>query len=168
MQKGLAFRCIWSGSVAVLECQAHSEILPRRLHSRDGASVVRRKSAANRRRISMPKSMKKRPSGRKTPSAVSKKSPAKSKPTSPRKEHSATKQSRAIAMLRLDAGATIPGLMKATGWQPHSVRGFLAGVVRKKLKLKLRSTMVDGLRVYRIGHDNGVEASGKRPKRRAA
>ena len=41
-------------------------------------------------------------------------------------------------------------MMQATGWQQHSVRGFLAGVVRKKLKLKLDSNKVDGNRVYRI------------------
>ena len=103
----------------------------------------------------MPKSMKKRPSGRKIPSAISKKSPAKSKPTSPRKGQ--TKQSRAIAMLRSDAGATIPGLMKATGWQPHSVRGFLAGVIRKRLGLKLELSKVDGCRMYWIVGGGGAE-----------
>jgi hypothetical protein len=40
--------------------------------------------------------------------------------------------------------------MKATGWQQHSVRGFLAGVVRKRLKLKLGSKRIDGTRVYQI------------------
>ena len=105
----------------------------------------------------MPKSMKKRPSGRKTLSVVSMKSPAKRKPTSPRKQHSETKKSRAIAMLRSDAGATIPGLMKATGWQPHSVRGFLAGVIRKRLGLKLESSKVDGCRTYRIVGGGGAE-----------
>jgi hypothetical protein len=53
-------------------------------------------------------------------------------------------------MLRSDVGATIPSLMKATGWQQHSVRGFLAGVVRKRLKLNLDSTIVEGVRVYRV------------------
>ena len=41
-------------------------------------------------------------------------------------------------------------MMKATGWQQHSVRGFLAGVVRKRLKLKLGSKKAEGERIYRI------------------
>jgi hypothetical protein len=53
-------------------------------------------------------------------------------------------------MLQSQKGATIPAMMKATGWQQHSVRGFLAGVVRKRLKLKLDSKRVDGERVYRV------------------
>jgi hypothetical protein len=39
--------------------------------------------------------------------------------------------------------------MQATGWQQHSVRGFLAGVVRKKLQRELTSQIVDGARIYR-------------------
>jgi hypothetical protein len=105
----------------------------------------------------MPKSMKKRPTGRKATIRVSKKPPAKRKPTSPAKAHSETKQSRAIAMLRSDAGATVLGLMEATGWQQHSVRGFLAGVVRKRLRHKLESSKVDGCRVYRIVGGGGAE-----------
>jgi hypothetical protein len=53
-------------------------------------------------------------------------------------------------MLRSPSGATIGAMMKTTGWQQHSVRGFLAGVVRKRLKLKLGSKTVDGHRVYRV------------------
>jgi hypothetical protein len=41
-------------------------------------------------------------------------------------------------------------VMKVTGWQQHSVRGFLAGVVRKRLGLTLESTKVEGTRIYRI------------------
>jgi hypothetical protein len=78
-----------------------------------------------------------------------------------------SKQSRVIAMLRSPDGITISALMEATGWQPHSVRGFLAGMVRKKLRLKLNSTKVDGVRVYRIDHGTQAAAIG-RHKRRAA
>lgn len=64
------------------------------------------------------------------------------KPASPKRSatasskstaRSATKHDRIIAMLRASAGATIASLVIATEWQQHSVRGFLAGVVRKKL-----------------------------------
>src|SRR5258708_17667136 len=61
-----------------------------------------------------------------------------------------TKHARILAMLRTPAGATIAAIMTATEWQPHSVRGFLAGVVRKKLGLNLVSEQSDKGRVYRI------------------
>jgi hypothetical protein len=71
-----------------------------------------------------------------------------------------SKQSRVIALLQSPTGATVAAMMKATGWQPHSVRGFLAGVVRKRLKLKLGSAKVDGQRVYQIaGADRGKGAT---------
>jgi hypothetical protein len=66
------------------------------------------------------------------------------------KAASDSKQARVIAMLQSPAGATIASMMKTTGWQQHSVRGFLAGVVRKRLKLKLGSKKIDGNRVYQI------------------
>jgi hypothetical protein len=61
-----------------------------------------------------------------------------------------SKQDMVLALLGRSEGSTIDAIMKATGWQPHSVRGFLAGVVRKKLALTLVSEKTDGVRVYRI------------------
>ncbi|MEO6783222.1 MAG: DUF3489 domain-containing protein [Bradyrhizobium sp.] len=61
-----------------------------------------------------------------------------------------TKHARIIAMLRKPAGATIAAIMAVTGWQQHSVRGFLAGVVRKNLGLNLLSDQTDKGRIYRI------------------
>ena len=57
-------------------------------------------------------------------------------------------------------------MMKATDWQQHSVRGFLAGVVRKRLKLKLSSKKVDGNRVYQIARGDGGKSVPRQSKRR--
>src|SRR6266699_5200052 len=75
----------------------------------------------------------------------SRRRPAPSKPAA----RPATKHARIIAMLRTPTGATIASIVTATEWQQHSVRGFLAGVVRKKLGLNLVSEQTDKGRVYR-------------------
>jgi hypothetical protein len=62
-----------------------------------------------------------------------------------------SKQDKIVALLQRPKGATLDVLVKETQWQKHSVRGFLAGTVRKKLKLPLLSEKIDGVRTYRIG-----------------
>ena len=62
-----------------------------------------------------------------------------------------SKQAQVLAMLRRPEGATLVQITEATGWRAHSVRGFLAGPVKKKLELTLTSEKPQGgVRVYRL------------------
>jgi hypothetical protein len=106
-----------------------------------------------------------RSTARKTTKPVSRKrsAPASSRPAA----RLDTKHARVIAMLRKPAGATITAIMAATDWQQHSVRGFLAGVVRKKLGLNLSSDHTDKGRVYRIKDSRASPAAADRVQQTA-
>jgi Protein of unknown function (DUF3489) len=75
-----------------------------------------------------------------------------------------TKHTRIIAMLRAPAGTTVAAIVAATEWQAHSVRGFLAGVIRKKLGLNLVSEQTDKGRIYRIKDGKASSAAAERAK----
>jgi len=111
-----------------------------------------------------PKSNKKASAGARRANVAAKKAKPGKKATYAKKTPKATKRekkgdsardgSRAATILELlkrPGGATSQELMKATGWQPHSVRGFLSGTIRKKLGLTVISTKSeDGERIYSI------------------
>ena len=62
-----------------------------------------------------------------------------------------SKKARVLGLLQRPQGATLGELRKATGWQSHSVRGFLSGIITKKMGLALKSEKrEDGERVYSV------------------
>jgi hypothetical protein len=73
----------------------------------------------------------------------------KSRTKAPGPARRGTKTAKILALLRRPDGASLTELRKATGWQPHSVRGFLSGAVKKKMGLRIESlSRDDGERAY--------------------
>lgn len=86
----------------------------------------------------------------------------------PKSARAGTKQDAVLEMLRQSRGATLAAVMAATGWQEHSVRGFLAAVVRKKLGLTLASEKTGDARIYRIVAQGGAPERKEKARRKAA
>jgi hypothetical protein len=97
----------------------------------------------------------KRTSTSKKPDRTATKSAGGKKTSSPKgvvlPKKALTKGDAVVALLRKPTGATINDMTGATGWQPHSVRGFLSGALKKKQGLTIKSEKgEDGQRRYRI------------------
>ena len=90
--------------------------------------------------------------GAQAPRATAKKPAARKKapPAARNRAVGHTKTARVIALLERPQGATLKAIMRATGWQTHSVRGFISGQLKKKLGLKVASSVREGERVYSI------------------
>lgn len=89
-------------------------------------------------------------STRKPKAATGTKAPARRKPTREIPAAASNKSETIRGLLQRRGGASIAELSEATGWQTHSVRGFLSGTLRKKLGLTLISIKEDGGRRYRL------------------
>jgi hypothetical protein len=101
-------------------------------------------AARKQRKPKADKKTPRKPAAEKTPKPPRTKKPA--EPKAPR----VTKQAKVIDALCRPEGATIAEIMEMTGWQEHSVRGFISGAVKKKLGLTVERITEDGRISYRI------------------
>ena len=117
---------------------------PERASSKKGAR--RKKGATSSHNAA--KEGKAKAAGSKKEAKVGQK-PARANEAKPSREGS--KKAKVLVLLRRKEGATLAHLMKATGWQAHSVRGFLSGALGKKMGLKIDSQkQEDDERTYRL------------------
>ncbi len=71
---------------------------------------------------------------------------------------SGTRSEQLITMMRTRQGATAQELASAIGWQVHSIRGFIAGNLKKRDDLEVSAAKIDGLTRYRVRTRKGVAA----------
>ena len=100
-----------------------------------------------------------RPNPRTKPAKQLKSNTKKSTQTASRSSGRTTKHDRVLGLLQAKDGTSIAAISKVTGWQPHSVGGFFAGVVKKKLGLTLESEKKKSGRIYRIVRTKTPSAS---------
>src|ERR1035438_8783005 len=126
--------------------------------SAQGASVAPEK-APSKKNASPKKSAAKSQKGAKPAPASKSKKPTPAKPNAPKAAKAkaegvreGSKTATILELLRQPGGATMAKLMKASGWQKHSIRGFLSGTVGKKMGLTVTSSKgQDGERIYSLG-----------------
>lgn len=118
--------------------QAVQRLAPGAQHGAPGAT----EAAASRRQTTPAKKAPKRPKGARKAKAEKKPKPA---------AREGSKKAEVLALMRRKGGATLKEIMKATGWQAHSVRGFVSGALGKKMGLTVESAKgKDGERTYSI------------------
>jgi len=144
----LDFTVVWSGSAVERAAQLLSETTPASsaFGSWERLNGVSTENPMTKQAAKPTKSPRKRVAHKRTATSASK--------------DAATPKSAASAPSKLDCleralrtknGATIPDLMEATGWQSHSVRGALAGALKRGRGLEITSEKINGERRYRIG-----------------
>ena len=125
-----------------------------------GANVAPQRASskkAARTKKSAPKGQKSGKGGKPKAAATAKpkkaaKAPQKAESAKTEGVREGSKTAKVLDLLKRPNGATLKDLMKTTGWQPHSLRGFLSGTVGKKLQLAVTSTKgADGERRYSVG-----------------
>src|SRR6202045_4575080 len=130
-------------SLSITKSQNHNFVTPKKGIAKSNATARRKvpsTAATPKKPLRSVKSKAERVAAAKTPV----------KADEPKVER-LTKQERVLTLLSQPEGASIEEMMQATDWQQHSVRGFLAGTVKKKHSFPLTSSKPnDGARRYRI------------------